>query len=420
MASHRSPKAIPTGPACYGAAVALLALGPHPTVAQTVRDSAGIQIVENERPVWVASDVPRLARSPAFVIGYRQDPDYVLSRVAGAARLSDGRIAIADGSSLQIKFFDAQGELLNMVGGRGEGPGEFDRLEQFGVLPGDTLYAVSMPETVSFLDPDGAFLRRVVGSRLPTGLPPGRTLVVAVLGDQSLAVGPLPIPSPVPGQSRWIASFPFVIVGRDTTKVVPLGKLPAFEMAMDEGQPTIPWFGAQAAFAAHGPTLFVGYGGEYVVRVFSSSGRLERIIRRRWTPTRVTADDIDEYVTEWAKRWIKETGPEAERRKQDLRDDPYASVVPACAEFLADRTGRLWVREAHLADVPGAGQFNALPLVPSIWSLFDVDGRWLGDITMPARFRPTDIGVNYVLGVQVDTDGVETVVEYPYGPDTHP
>ncbi len=186
-------------------------------------------------------------------------------------------------------------------------------------------------------------------------------------------------------------------------------------MTMDGDTPRPPWFAPTAAFAAAEASFFAGYGAEYAIRVYSSDGDLEQIIRRDWTPVPVTRADIDQYVTEWAKRWITATGPEAERRKRELRDDPYAAQVPAYAQFMADRTGRLWVREAHLADAPGGGQFTTSPLVPSVWSVFDRAGRWLGDITMPAHFRPTDIGADYVLGIALDADGVQTVVQYPYG-----
>ena len=53
-----------------------------------------------------------------------------------------------------------------------------------------------------------------------------------------------------------------------------------------------------------------------------------------------------------------------------------------------------------------------MPLVPSVWSVFDAQGRWLGDVTLPARFSPMDIGADYVLGVARDEDGVETVAMY--------
>jgi hypothetical protein len=212
-----------------------------------------------------------------------------------------------------------------------------------------------------------------------------------------------------------VDSVPLVMVHRDTSDRLSLGTVPFMLMAMDGKTPRPPWFGPTAVFGAHGASFFAGYGAEYSINVFSSGADLVRIIRRRWTPAPVTDADIDQYVDDWAKRWVKATGPEAERQKRDVRDDPYATEVPAYSQFLLDRAGRLWVREAHLADAPGAGQLTTLPLVPSVWSVFDTSGRWLGDVTMPARFMPTDVGEDFILGIARDSDGVETVAQYSYG-----
>ena len=416
MGTGRWLRIVADNPVCCILPFVLLAVTPRLTAAQTTRDSAGIRIVENGRPVWSAQDAPRLATSVTLVIGDRPEPDYLLSRVAGAARLSDGRIVVADGASLQLRFFDSGGEFINSVGGRGDGPGEFRQLHALGMLAGDTIFALSLlPGTVTFFDGSGEYLRRVSASRHPSDLRDRMKMILAVFGDQSVVVGPLPMPSHGPRRSRWVDSIPLTIIGRDTTTQVRLGTFPSMLMVMDEDAPRPPWFGPTAVLAAEGSSLFVGYSAEYSIRVFSSNGSLERVIRRRWTPTRVTRADIDEFVTEWGKRWITATGPEAERQKRDLRNDPYASEVPAYSQFVVDRAGRLWVREAHLADASGAGQLTTSPLVPSVWSVFDSGGRWLGDITMPARFRPTDIGPHYILGIALDSDGVETVVQYPYG-----
>ena len=84
-----------------------------PASAQTARDSAGIRIVENAQPAWSASDALTLSAAPSLVIGNRVGEAYEFSRVAGTARLSDGRIVIADGGSLQLRFYDASGSFLN-------------------------------------------------------------------------------------------------------------------------------------------------------------------------------------------------------------------------------------------------------------------------------------------------------------------
>jgi hypothetical protein len=53
----------------------------------------------------------------------------------------------------------------------------------------------------------------------------------------------------------------------------------------------------------------MSFGTEYAIRVYSADGKLTRIIRRRRTPVKVTSADIDTFVTEWSKRWIRDGSP---------------------------------------------------------------------------------------------------------------
>jgi hypothetical protein len=46
------------------------------------------------------------------------------------------------------------------------------------------------------------------------------------------------------------------------------------------------------------------------------------------------------------------------------------------------------------------------------WTVFDADGRMLGDIVFPTRFRPLHSGGDFVLGVWKDQLGVERVGMY--------
>jgi len=393
---------------------ATTACGGAETPQQSVvtRDSAGITIVQNDRPTWTTTEALHLAPSPSLVIGNRPEPAYALSRVGGAAQLADGRIVVADGGSLQLRFFDSTGIILDSVGGRGHGPGEFTSLRDLSVLLGDTLAVRSGSWTVSFFDGRGRFLRRVEAFDPAKGMASGIKIIYAVLGDQALVIGPPPSPTPPGMVTRWVDSVPLTILRRDADAPAPLGTFPVMAMAREGTQPGPPWFGAIGVFVGGDSTLYAGYGDEYAIRELTPDGTVRRIIRRRWTPVRVTQHDIDTYAAEWVKHWGRGSSAAVEKQRRDLLDDAYAEEVPAFSQLIADRTSRLWVREPHLADAPGSGGLNSLPLVPSVWSVFDAQGRWLGDVTMPARFSPTDIGADYVLGVAVDADGVETVVRY--------
>lgn len=372
------------------------------------------RVIDNPRPIWKAGEAVVLSSAPTLVIGDEGGPNFEFLRIRGAARLDDGRIVVVDASSLTLRFFDASGRYLKSAGGKGGGPGEFEQLDSFWRLPGDTLVAGSMmPGDLSYFTGDGKYLRR-----LPKTLPPGAAasglpVTLAPLDGKGMRVsGTMAMRGPNAAGRRSVDSFPVAIVDAGHVETRRLGTLPSMALAMDQGQPRTPWFGAVATYAADAKHFYFGFGSAYAINVYTRAGALSHIIRRAWTPRKVTKSDIDSYVVEWGKRWIKSTGAAAEAERADLRNDPYAATVPAFSQFLVDRPGRLWVREAKLADAPGAGQLNTTPLVPSTWSVFDPAGRWLGDVTMPARFLPRDIGADYVLGTAIDADGVETVVSY--------
>ena len=105
----------------------------------TVRDSAGIRIVENEGASWTSDQAWHLSPEPIAEIGRLDEPAHQLSRVVGATRLADGRIVVGDRGSGELRFFDRFGQHLATAGGKGEGPGEFSSMLDVTRMAGDTL-----------------------------------------------------------------------------------------------------------------------------------------------------------------------------------------------------------------------------------------------------------------------------------------
>jgi hypothetical protein len=378
--------------------------------AQSVRDSAGIRIVSNDRPMWTGAQALRLVASPAVVIGDRDGDPYELNRVVGVSRLADGRFVLANGGSFELRFYDSTGTYLKTSGRRGRGPGEFSRMEALMRQPGDTL-AVLDQGTVLVYTAGGNFVR-ALSPRVPPipGLS-GPPMVLGVFpGDRRVVTHAINPPARSRGAS-WVESIPVFIVDAQNVPTHDLGHLPFMQFVMADF-PRPPWFGAMMTVANDAQLFYLGLGTEYVIRAYTSDGRLTRIIRRRWVPSKVTTADIESYVVEWGKRWIKEAGAAAEKQYAELRADPYATTLPAFSQFVVDGIGRLWVREPHAADAAWAGQLSGVPLVPSTWNVFDPDGRWLCDVVLPARFLVKEIGRDYVLGVARGEDDAESVRMY--------
>ncbi|MEP6834102.1 MAG: hypothetical protein ABJB74_11940, partial [Gemmatimonas sp.] len=129
----------------------------------------------------------------------------------------------------------------------------------------------------------------------------------------------------------------------------------------------------------------------------------------------VSGKDWEEWTDEWLKRWSTKTGAELAKERQELLDDDYMDVLPAFSAVVLDNTGKLWVRAPKTIDGAVAGSLNDYPIGPSNWSVFSNAGIWMGDVVMPSKFEPTDIGADYVLGISREGDKVPKVVRYKLG-----
>jgi len=194
--------------------------------------------------------------------------------------------------------------------------------------------------------------------------------------------------------------------------VRPAGRAPIVVFVAGATHPSPMDFGPQASYASSGRAFYWGFPAEYAIRVYGADWKLERIIRRAWTPRRLTGIEIDAYVDGWMQMWSNKTAAEREAERREMRRQAYPDSLPAYSAILAAPTGEIWVREPDLTGAPGCWCLAGLPTVPSKWSVFDAGGRWLGDVAMPARFVPLEIGPDYVLGRSRDADGVSHAVMY--------
>jgi hypothetical protein len=383
-----------------------------PLYAQSSRDSAGVLIVENARPAWSDSERLSLAAKPRLVIGNNADSVYRFRQVRAVMLLTDGRIAVADGGSRQLRLFTAQGQFLSRTAVQGTVRGQNLNMSWVRRLGGDTIAIDTDFSNVALYSNTGQFVRTAA---LPPWVDadPGRRPLLATLLNSGLGVG-----APRPGNStshptgsRWTDSVRLQLVTASSDVPRELGTFPYVEMEQGTLRPTTVWLSSILVFAGDDDRFYVGFGDRYEIRVYAGDGKLQSIIRRSWTPTPITDDDWEHWVVEWSKLWVRTTGAERERDVQEVRESPWAEQNPAFSQFIVDRGGRLWVREAHWQDAIGAGSLAGIPAVPSSWSVFDSRGRWLGDVSMPTGFQPFEIGTDYVTGI-MRTDGVNQVVIY--------
>lgn len=366
----------------------------------TVRDSAGVRIVDNTAPAWSPETAWRVADAPSLSIGGQEgEAAYLFHGVVGARRLSDGRIAVADYSSHQIRVFDAAGRHLASVGGQGDGPGEFRFMSLFWSLPGDTL-VISDIRGLSLFDAAGTFVRRTALASVPGGSP---AQALGQLRDGTI-IAMRGAPIRAAGASGRVDEMLEVHAFRpDGSWIALVDSVPAAPLWRNSDAPTIrrmPFYSYPAR--GMGTTHVYLLHGEPQIDVFRADGTFENSFR--WTPPsrELTGENIERYRTHVL---APASNPESRRNLEQFLDEvPMPERIPAVGESTAllDENGYLWVEAYHFPWVDTAE-----------WIVFSPEGEWLGSVSLPPNFTLHDVGRDWVLGVARDELGVERVRMLP-------
>lgn len=393
-----------------------------PTV--TIRDSAGIEIVENHAPEHPAGSFWSIDPEPEILLGGSDDLSgnagdsaQLVWSVVGLARLPDGRLAVLSSENRQLMLFEPSGELSGIVGGPGEGPGEFTRPERLQFLPPDTLVVWDYFLTaIDYFDSSGKLLRErsVDYARLREHGAWGESRRIP-LPDGSFLVGVMDtVADESPEDCTHLTN---------TLRSSILGDmvLHAEELLKIDDDYAAHSFGCASSFsslmAAGGdpPSFYVHNRGNEIHQR-AMDGTLVRIIRRTTEPPPVTdkAWRAESAHLQTSRELMMRSSSHAAPRGEEEPEIPRRLKYPAVVGLLVDAEGYLWAREWSASE---SG-------IPDQWSVFGPTGRWLGilpfppnpagpDLQMCGRHStPCWVGKDFFLTVRRDELGVERVEGY--------
>ncbi len=156
--------------------------------------------------------------------------------------------------------------------------------------------------------------------------------------------------------------------------------------------------GGYPVHAVRGQQVVLGSNEAYEVGVYSSTGALQRLIRRRQAPRPVT----DAAWNAAVRQQMEGLDPAWRSELEGMyRKMPRPRVMPFYSAALFDDAGNLWLEE-----------FRAPSDTVPRWTVFEPGGRMLGSVAVPEGFRPTHIGQDFILGVEKDDLDVESVRQY--------
>lgn len=368
------------------------------------RDSAGIVIIETPGAVarapigWAVDTIPDLQLGGAAA----EEPQqfhiiggtigrFVGGYGGGITGLSDGRIVVSNGSSGELRFFDADGRFLNRAGGLGDGPGEFRSPNLVPYVSSDSLLIQDFRHRrFTLYSSDGQGYRNF----LPNGVAVTGRAVGASLSGMLTTMSPGPGMGPdrqsVPTTFSWID----LESGREET-VAEFDKLlyllpPHYGLEVPFTAP------ASAAMDANG--FFIPGGDAPEIREFDTSGRLIRIFRVNEAQRPVKPEDVEAVIDFQVKRF-RDVSASVTRGVFARMDVP--DHWPAFQFVRVDRLGWIW-----------AELFRPPHDTTQHWMIFEPSGVARGILELPVGLEVHDIGRDYVLGRWVDADRVEYVRRY--------
>lgn len=397
-----------TNPVLIVAAATLAASceeAPPPDRTVTVADSAGVTIVENP-PIDPGTGAWRSGPEPVLDIGVMGGDDaHQLFRVLGAAKLSDGRIAVLNGGSNELRIFGPDGAHLESWGRQGEGPGEFMGAQSLIRWPGDSLGVW-----------DGR-LRRV--TVFPETGPPGRDLTLSAVGtvaalqspmlsgvlhDGSLVVWGRGQPDVDAGGGLTRPPIRVAVITPDGALVADLGDQPGEEALIRVGENVIEVIRAPVrrgyVLTTVDPEVLVGPNERAELRFWGSDGGLKRVVRLG-EPPRLMTDRLREAEVQLRV----DAAPEEARPgiRNLYATIPFPDTVPMLGRVLPDRSGHLWIQRYRLEQDEG----------PADWIVLNPSGQAVARLELPGGLEVFEIGTDYVLGRVQDELDVEHVQMWP-------
>jgi hypothetical protein len=402
--NRMTPRPLISGLRCGLLLVALGACSPADRSAQhsTTRDSAGIAIVESTGPTWQERQAWTIDSQPMLTIGSMQGaPEYELYRASSAARLSDGRIVVANGGTNELRFFDRSGRHTASIGRTGEGPGEFRDLQRVWTLTGDSLLVYDfMPARLSVFSPAGEFVRSFHISSAE-----GRQVIVrGPFADGSLLVVGAPIWGRAGATTGVVRdSVPYFLYNREGELMETLGFFPSVEVyRIVTGESWrltgVPF--ARAPIVAVGARSYVyGAADSYELREYNLNGSVDRILRIDHAAPSISNDDVAEYRRDRLERAEQEgTRPAMERLLSEL---PFPATLPPYERAVLDEEENLWIADYRVTRSRSA-----------TWKVFSARGDFMGSVAAPPQLEIVQIGRDFVLGQWIDEWDVEHIRMY--------
>lgn len=353
---------------------------------------AGESAVVDNGPTWHIDSVPIVSIGD---MGGDFEPPFGF--VQGATLVGDTMVVLGDREHHQLRYFDRNGSLVRTVGREGEGPGEYRYLYHFQRC-GDSLHVSDIHRGLwNVYSTDGTYVRSYPDQAPRTGAASTFALACNAHGMFIRHAYPSTDAQEI---IKLRPMIPVWLANSAGDMVADLGDFPGPEVL---ARPMRSWdlfpLGKVTSIAIGRDRAYVGLADTSTILTYRLDGTLISAIEAPFAPRATTEADRERY------RLFDTLGQHSRIVRSNLRrweQFQFPDQLPAYTALMIDATDLLWVR----ASPPDTGTVVR-------WVALSLTGTFVGDVDLPASLEVSEIGADYVLGIETSlTDGSQHVRAY--------
>jgi hypothetical protein len=339
-----------------------------------------------------------IADAPLVTIGADDRLEgQAFGRVAGALRLDNGSIVVADVSPPELRLFDSTGRYLRTLGRSGSGPGEFKWLGPPGFFAGDSFFVVDVAQRrASFYDNEGRpagtrrFSIQLTDGRVfsPIGMVSSDRYIAALLEAKRPTRLGQHIRNAVELVTGQFGAANFAAIARSGGNEVVGG---IWNEGGHQSVAAYPVeFGNRTLVGVLGSRIFLGESSKPAVTEYEIGGRVKGRITWEALPDSITEKDRNARITQESTRISAlPQGPDPGQRwseVEQLRAAQLPKYGPAFTAILPAGDGSLWIER------------DPRPWTPSYdFLVFDTLRTIVARIAIPRQLKVFQVGADFVL-----------------------
>jgi hypothetical protein len=295
-------------------------------------------------------------------IGNEDDENYMFYDLVTLAVDSEENIFVLDGGNCRIQKFDKNGNYLQTIGGRGEGPGEFEQPMWIQIDLKDRIYVHdSIRRNLHVFEKEGKFketIRLTHSLFLISGIaekgnilsqtyfysPEGSTRDVVLMDSEGKVI-------------KRIASYPYELPPRIRNRTLgnPYSHRLHFYPALD------------------GSGIY-GHSSEYRLYILSSSGETRFLIENNEKPEPITQKDKSGLIDRYLERQDKLNRKEKLIRNEVKKAYVFPKNKPFFSRIILDNENRIYIRRFKLYNPEDRSE---------VYDLFSEEGYYIYRVKMP-------------------------------------